>query len=88
MIPQAAELLRDTVCVYLRASEKTLCERLAGKTEGRPMLDGTDIRTLLEKRKATYEQAADIVIDTDNLSVNEVADQIISSLSFISLRRS
>lgn len=61
--------------VYLRATVDTLVSRLMGDTI-RPLLKGGDLRQkiteLFEKREATYEGIADIVIDTDNYSPKEI----------------
>lgn len=61
--------------VYLRATVDTLVSRLMGDTT-RPLLKGGDLRQkiteLFEKREATYEWIADIVIDTDNYSPKEI----------------
>lgn len=61
--------------VYLRATVDTLVSRLMGDTT-RPLLKGGDLRQkiteLFEKREATYEGIADIVIDTDNYSPKEI----------------
>lgn len=61
--------------VYLEADEETLSGRVR-QGEGRPMLDGDKgerLHTLLESRRAIYEQTADTVIRTDSLTVDEVA---------------
>lgn len=68
---------------YLRASGKTLVSRLLGK-KGRPLLAGAEdgaalrkkIEALLFVRSELYEAAADEVLDTDALTVEEVAREI------------
>ena len=61
--------------VYLRATVDTLVSRLTDDTT-RPLLKGGNLRQkiteLFEKREATYEGIADIVIDTDNYSPKEI----------------
>ncbi|MBQ7563014.1 MAG: shikimate dehydrogenase [Lachnospiraceae bacterium] len=60
--------------VYLEASEETLSKRVH-LGEGRPMLAGDKderLHKLLESRKDIYLQTADIVIRTDELTIDEV----------------
>ena len=77
MTKECAEIVRErTLCVYLRASVKTLAEHLEGEAEGRPMLAGNvreRITELMAQRGATYESTAHIIIDIDGKSVEEVA---------------
>ena len=78
---RCAELVKEnTACIYLRASVNTLVERLSDEAAGRPMLKGADLRTRIEtlmaQRSAIYESTADHIIDTDGLSINEVAQSI------------
>ena len=65
--------------VYLRATVDTLCERLQGDTK-RPLLQGADVRkrieALMEKRAFLYEDAANIVVDTDNLTYEDIVIKI------------
>lgn len=67
------------IVVWLRASPGALAARLEG-TEGRPLLGSSDpvetLRDLLESREALYQKAADRVIDTDGLGIEEVAGEI------------
>lgn len=77
--------------IYLKTEAKTIEKRLLrqGKLEKRPILSQQVptrdcINDLLQKRKALYEEVADVTIATDSLTINEVAKkcyQIISSLS-------
>ena len=77
--PASASLLRDkTVCIYLRASLDTLLGRLAGETAGRPLADDS-LAERLAAREPIYEETAHVVIDTDGLTPDEVADEIIIS---------
>lgn len=72
----SAKLVKDsTICIYLQASVETLKERL-GNTTGRPLASG-NWEPLLERRLAAYESAASVILDTDGLSPEEVADEII-----------
>lgn len=76
------QLLRKLgTVVYLRCGVKTLCGRLAGDTK-RPLLRGEGtleekITGILTEREPKYEDAADRTLDTDGLTVKEVAEKII-----------
>ena len=79
MTPASAALLHEkTVCIYLRATLDTLQSRLAGETAGRPLADDAMAARLAE-REPIYEETAHVIIDTDGLSPDEVADEIIIS---------
>ena len=79
LAPASASLLRDkTVCIYLRATLDTLLQRLAGETAGRPLADAA-LAARLAEREPLYEETAHVIIDTDGLSPDEVADEIIIS---------
>lgn len=64
--------------VFLRTGTETLAERLKGD-DTRPLLKG-GIKERLEKlekeRAPIYFEAADIIIDTDNLTPEEAAEKI------------
>ena len=75
-------LLKDLgTVVYLRASALTIYERLK-HDKTRPLLQGDDpqlkIKTLMEKRAAIYEKAADIIIDVDDKDFDSILDEIVS----------
>lgn len=77
--PASAALLHDkSVCIYLRATLETLLARLEGETAGRPLADAS-LAARLTEREPLYEQTAHVIIDTDGLSPDEVADEIIIS---------
>ena len=79
MTPASASLLHEkTVCIYLRATLDTLLSRLAGETAGRPLADDA-MASRLASREPIYEETAHVIIDTDGLSPDEVADEIIIS---------
>lgn len=78
------ELLRRLgKVIYLRADIKTLINRLSGDSV-RPLLKGgnlTDrISTLMRERKSIYEDAADIILDTDNKSFDRMYNEIRKAL--------
>lgn len=64
--------------VFLRTGIETLSQRLQGDTS-RPLLKGdlqNRLQTLMRERAPIYENSADIVIDTDGISPEEVAEKI------------
>ena len=69
--------------VYLRATVDTLVGRLTGDTK-RPLLKGGDLKQkitdLFAKREETYENLADVIIDTDNCSLEEIYTGIMEAL--------
>ena len=77
--PASAALLHEkSVCIYLRATLETLLARLEGETAGRPLADAS-LAERLAAREPLYEETAHVVIDTDGLTPEEVADEIIIS---------
>ena len=79
LAPASAALLHEkTVCIYLRATLETLLARLEGETAGRPLADAS-LASRLAAREPLYEETAHVTIDTDGLSPDEVADEIIIS---------
>ncbi len=65
--------------VHLRAQKETLVQRLAFDTS-RPLLQGEDlekrIETLLQTREKIYEGVADITVDVDNKTPEQIAEEI------------
>lgn len=74
-----ALLKRCGLVVYLRARPETLYERLQGDTT-RPLLQCENplarIRELLGERQAAYAECADVTVDVDDISIEEVLEQI------------
>ena len=72
--------------VFLRTTPETVYERLEGDST-RPLLQGDDpksrIKELLEDRKERYEAAADIIVDTDGKTPEEIAKEIIGLLGMV-----
>jgi shikimate kinase len=66
--------------IYLRATPETLAARLAGTTD-RPLLNTSDrvgrIRDLLVARGPIYETAGDVAIDTDRLTLDQTASEVL-----------
>lgn len=64
--------------VYLRTQFETLLDRLNGDTS-RPLLQGdarSKLAALYNARTPIYERAADITVDTDGLTPEEIAEKI------------
>lgn len=76
-------LKRCGMVFYFRLKPETVYERIKGDTT-RPLLQCEDpmekIRSLMESRKQAYEEAADIVIDVDDLSVDQVVGKVMEYL--------
>ena len=92
--PECAAMVREkTFCIYLRASVDTLVKNLQNDFASRPMLgngggqpsDLTALRSRIEElmsaRSSIYESCANLVIDTDSLSFDEIAGHIAEKLS-------
>lgn len=69
--------------VFLKATPETIYERVKNSTE-RPILNGhmnvEYIAELMEKRRALYEEAADITILTDGKTREQICEEIIGKL--------
>ena len=81
-----AELLKELgTVIYLKAETETLMKRLSGSGDSRPLLQHGDLRnkieTMLAIRGPVYEAAADLVLQTDNMSFYEIICQIEKQLS-------
>lgn len=72
-------LKRLGTVVYLRIRPDTVYERLKKDTT-RPLLQGEDpkgkIYQLMESRKEAYESCADVILDVDELSIEEILNEI------------
>ena len=73
--------------VWLTASHEIIRDRMLGDNAtiaNRPSLTGQglleEIETVLTERRPLYEAAADLVIDTDQATVEEIGNQIIREL--------
>ncbi|MCR4808089.1 MAG: shikimate kinase [Lachnospiraceae bacterium] len=78
-VENRALLKRFGKVIYLRADAGTLYERVK-EDKGRPLLNTDDklkkIREMLDFRGPIYEEAADHIIDTDDLDAGAVAKEI------------
>lgn len=74
--PGAVSLLQEkTLCIWLKAPVETMAER-ANATGGRPLADERFAQRYSE-REPLYEAAAHIVLETEGLTSEEIADEII-----------
>jgi len=80
-----AKLKESGVLVWLKASLDTLLERIAEDNERPPLVEGRsrwgDMEMTLEERKPLYQKAADLVVNTENKTPEEVADLVINLLT-------
>jgi len=86
VVTEAADLQRlgsaDALVVWLRADIETLVARV-GAGESRPWFHGDvegTVRRLYEGRAERYAQAADLVVDVDDISPDQVAERIVAAL--------
>ncbi len=77
-------LLKEKGVIYLRAKKETLINRLVNDTK-RPLLsdESKDIESLdkkiddmLKKRAPIYEEVADIIIDVDEKTIEQIVEEI------------
>lgn len=87
--PENRELLRKLgTVVYLRIRPETVYNRLKNDTT-RPLLQCEDpqerIRTLMESRRQAYESCADIIVDVDDRSIDEIVHKITEEMNKVKL---
>lgn len=76
-VPGAIKLLQEkTTCIYLQASLECIQERLSAQPGERPLADA-HLAERLAEREPLYTQAAHITLDTDGLTPEQIADEII-----------
>lgn len=80
------EMKKNGHIVLLTAKPETILERVAGD-DNRPILKGKknekDISELMEQRRPKYEAAADVVIETDDKSVQEICEEMMQKVKGI-----
>lgn len=78
------EMKKNGKVVLLTADPETILARVK-HDDSRPLLRGKkntkDIKELMDIRRPKYEAAADIVINTDDRSIHEIAEEIIYQLT-------
>jgi len=81
--PDNVELLRQNgILVWLRVTPEMVLRRVGRRTADRPLLRGKlnveDISKLLEEREQMYTQIADLVVENENRSLDELAREVIN----------
>jgi len=70
--------------VWLRATDATLASRV-GAGDERPLLAGKDAATelarLSQDRTPMYSEVADVIVDVDDLSLDDVVDRVAAAVS-------
>ncbi len=78
-----AEMKKNGRVILLTAKPETILERVKDD-HSRPILENNKsvgfIRSLMEKRREKYEAAADIIVETDGKSVQQIGEEIILQL--------
>lgn len=80
--PATRALLADHRVVFLRVGLADAVKRV-GLGTGRPLLLGNvraRIKAVLDERAPLYEEVADVVVDTDGRTPQEVADELLKAL--------
>lgn len=76
-VPGAVKLLQEkTTCIYLQASLACIRERLAAHSGERPLAD-EHLAGRFAERAHLYAEAAHVTVDTDGLTPEQIADEII-----------
>lgn len=83
--PENTEFMKKNgKIVFLAATPETIYNRVKDGTD-RPILNGhmnvEYIAELMEKRRALYEAAADIRIDTDGKTAQQICDEILTIIA-------
>ncbi len=83
MDKENVDSLKDSLFILLKADIQTMRSRME-RDAPRPSLTNenaqNEIGTIMAERAPVYEEIADIIIDTDGLSVYEVCDKILLEL--------
>ena len=77
------EMKKNGRVVLLTAKPETILERVKDNHD-RPLIEGNKnvafIADLMEKRRAKYEAAADIIIETDGKSELEICEELVQRI--------
>lgn len=80
-----AKLKKQGVLVWLQADVDTLLNRIGENADRPPLVEGRsrreDMELTLKERANLYQQAADLTVNTENKTPEEVADLIINLLT-------
>jgi len=79
------KLKKNGILVWLQADIDTLVNRTGEDTDRPPLVEGRtrreDMEMTFKERKPLYQQAADLTINTENKTPEEVADLVINLLA-------
>ena len=76
-MPGSIRLLQEkTTCIYLQASLESIQERLSADTTARPLAD-EHLAERFAAREPLYAEAAHVTMNTDGLTSEQIADEII-----------
>jgi len=79
------KLKKSGVLVWLQADIDTLVNRIGEDFDRPPLVEGRsrreDMELTLKERKALYQHAADLTVNTENKTPEEVADLVINLLA-------
>lgn len=75
---QKALFSNNAVIIYLKTSFEAVKQRLAGNLDRPLFKDIKKAELLYQERAPLYERLATVIIDTDNLSVDEVSRRIVT----------
>ena len=71
-------LKKNGICVYLKVDEKELVRRLRNiKTRGIACKKGETVAQIIAQREAYYNRYADITVECENTTAEEVVGKII-----------
>ena len=78
------EMKKNGCVVLLTATPETILERVKDNHD-RPLLEGNKtvsyISELMEKRREKYEAAADLIIETDGKSAQEICEELVQKMT-------
>ena len=78
------EMKKNGCVVLLTATPETILERVKDNHD-RPLLEGNKtvsyISELMEKRREKYEAAADVIIETDGKSTQEICEELVQKMT-------
>jgi shikimate kinase len=82
--PHNRKLLESRAfCIFLEVSPAQVADRITDRST-RPLIsdagDSSIIEQLIEQRTRRYQELADIIIDTDNRTPDEVCDAILTAI--------
>lgn len=75
-IPEARELiLKESVCIFLKASLEDIRRQVGSRIESRPLFSSGNLEELFNRRQEIYSMAHHTV-DTDGKSAEAIVDEI------------